>query len=278
MKKQCWIVVLGFLISSCQEEVTLPLNELDELVPVIEATWSDISAYNEVQISLAENYMDSTSYTIVTDAEVVIINQTNRDMLPFRFDPNSFTYKPVLPFEVAKVGSTYLLRVKWNGHVYESQGVMLAPPIIDSVTYKFQEERLFRDEGYYIKVYGEIPFVENNFYRIKIIENDTIKNDRDDFLLFDDTFGLEFFEDGLELGYPFDAGDVVRMELYRMNEGAFIYLNQLVNLLYSDGGLFSPPPQNPESNIRVVSDDSQVMGYFNVSPILTETVVIDETK
>lgn len=278
MKIQWWIVVLGFLISSCQEEVTLPFNELDEVVPVIEATWSNISAYNEVQISLAENYMDSSSYTVVANAEVVIVNQSNREVFPFRFDPNFFTYKPVLPFKVAQVGSTYLLRVKWDGHVYESQGVMLAPPIIDSVTYQFQEERFFRDEGYYIKVYGEIPFEQDNFYRIKVIENDTLKSDRDDFLLFDDTFGLKFFEDGLELGYSFDAGDKVRMELYRMNEGVFNYLSQLVNLLYSDGGLFSPPPQNPESNIRVVSDDSRVMGYFNVSPILTETVVIEESK
>jgi hypothetical protein len=64
------------------------------------------------------------------------------------------------------------------------------------------------------------------------------------------------------------------MELYRLNKDAFVYLNQLVNLLFNDGGLFSPPPQNPTSNIRVVSGKGEVLGYFVVSPVLTRTVTI----
>jgi hypothetical protein len=107
-----------------------------------------------------------------------------------------------------------------------------------------------------------------------VIENDTLKNQREDYLLFDDTFGLTFFEQGLELGYAFQEKDVVRLELFRLNKDAYDYLNQLVNLLFNDGGLFSPPPQNPESNIRVVKGNSEVLGYFLVSPLFTRTIVI----
>jgi hypothetical protein len=64
------------------------------------------------------------------------------------------------------------------------------------------------------------------------------------------------------------------MELYRLNKDAFDYLSQLVSLLFNDGGLFSPPPQNPESNIRVAKGNSQVLGYFVVSPVLTRTVTL----
>jgi hypothetical protein len=92
--------------------------------------------------------------------------------------------------------------------------------------------------------------------------------------LFDDTFGLQVFEKGLELGYAFQKNDRVRLELYRLNKDAFVYLSQLVNLLFNDGGLFSPPPQNPTSNIRVVSGKGEVLGYFAVSPLLSRTVVI----
>jgi hypothetical protein len=151
---------------------------------------------------------------------------------------------------------------------------MLAPPILDSVVWNYEKDRPFRGEGYFIKVYGKIPFLDNNQYRIRVIENDTLKNKREDYLLFDDTFGLQVFEKGLELGYAFQKNDRVRMELYRLNKDAFVYLNQLVNLLFNDGGLFSPPPQNPTSNIRVVSGKGEVLGYFVVSPVLTRTVTI----
>jgi hypothetical protein len=151
---------------------------------------------------------------------------------------------------------------------------MLAPPILDSVVWNYEKDRPFRGEGYFIKVFGKIPFLDNNQYRIRVFENDTLKNQREDYLLFDDTFGLQVFEKGLELGYAFQKNDRVRMELYRLNKDAFVYLNQLVNLLFNDGGLFSPPPQNPTSNIRVVSGKGEVLGYFVVSPVLTRTVTI----
>ena len=122
------------------------------------------------------------------------------------------------------MGEKYQLTVRWNNSVFTSSGTLLAPPTVDSVTYEYQEDRLFRDEGYYIKVYGEIPFEEDNYYRIRVIENDTLKNDRDD---------------------------------------------------YNDGGLFSPPPQNPVSNITVIQGESDVLGYFNVTSVLSRTVSIE---
>jgi hypothetical protein len=61
-----------------------------------------------------------------------------------------------------------------------------------------------------------------------------------------------------------------------MTREPYNYLNQLLGLLFSDGGLFSPPPQNPDTNIKVVYGDSPVLGYFVVSPILSEFVLIRE--
>ena len=270
-----WIVILALAAFSCQEEVYLPLATIDGDVPVIEAVWTDNTYYNEVKISLAEDYFDTLETQLISDAEVFISEEGSARKIPFAYNVYSNSYLPLNTGEKAEVGEKYQLTVRWNNSVFTSSGTLLAPPTVDSVTYEYQEDRLFRDEGYYIKVYGEIPFEEDNYYRIRVIENDTLKNDRDDYLLFDDTFGLRFFEEGLELNYSFDEGDKVRLELFRLNQKAYDYLSQLVNLLYNDGGLFSPPPQNPVSNITVIQGESDVLGYFNVTSVLSRTVSIE---
>ena len=273
MRYTLFVLVL-FLFSSCQEEVFLPLGSKEELIPTIEAFWTDQGTYNEVRISLSKDYYDSLQTEIIRDAEVMITVPGTNKVIPFQFLPGLNTYRPVNPLERAVVGERYQLDVKWRDNIYRSEGVMLEAPILDSLTWKFEEERIFREEGYYIKVYGKVPFEEDNNYRIRVIENDTLKNQREDYLLFDDTFGLQFFEQGLELGYAFEENDRVRLELFRLNRDAYDYLNELVNLLFNDGGLFSPPPQNPTTNIRMVQGKPEVLGYFMVSPVLVRTVVI----
>ncbi len=276
--RNLFVAILGILLFSCQEEVNLPLASLDEDIPVIEASWTDVNFYNEVKISKAQNYFDTTNRPYIEDAEVYILERSSQRRINFFFFPQTASFRPVNPQEVARVGEAYELHVIWQENEFVANGLMLAPPIVDSLTYAFQPKRLFRDEGYYIKVYGQIPFEDNNYYRIRIIENDTLKNDRGDYLLFDDSFGLSFFEEGLELGYAFKARDEVRLELYRLNQDAYNYLNQLVSLLFSDGGLFSPPPQNPDTNIRVLKGGTDVLGYFMVSPVLTHSLKIEEKE
>ncbi|TFV97544.1 DUF4249 domain-containing protein [Algoriphagus kandeliae] len=267
---------LFFLIANlgCQEEVDLPLATIEGDVPIIEGNWTDVPSLNEVKISLAQNYFDNEDATIIGDAEVFIRNLNTGEAIPFQFLSQFSIYKPADPRRVAVIGERYELIVQWRGNEYRSRGEMLPPPILDSLNYEYQEERIFREEGYYIKAFGKIPFEEDNYYRIRIIENDTLKNDRDDYLLFDDTFGVEFFEEGLELNYAFEEGDRVRLELFRMNKDVFDYFNQLVGLLFNDGGLFSPPPQNPDTNIQIIQGQGPVLGYFLVGPVLQESIDI----
>ncbi|SHO59650.1 DUF4249 family protein [Algoriphagus zhangzhouensis] len=275
MKRYFSFLVLIALFS-CQEEVDLPLATIDEAIPVIEGVWTDKDYYNEVKITLAKNYFDTTARPIISDAEVFVMTPERDMVIKLTYYPETESYKSSDNQVVAEIGRTYELHVAWQDKYFVSSGTMLAPPILDSLTYEFKEERLFFDEGYFIKAYGKIPFEDDNYYRIRVIENDSLKNSRDDYLLFDDTFGLKFFEEGLELGYAFDEGDRVRMELFRMNRDVYNYFTELVGLLYNDGGLFSPPPQNPDNNIRIQQGGGDVLGYFMVSPVLSETVLIRE--
>ena len=268
------IVILTFILfSSCQEEVLLDLETL-EPIPVIEAIWTDNSSINQVKITLSKDYYLEGDNEVVENADVSIKNIDSGAVILFFYSPANKKYLAQNGVR-GIIGQRYELSVIIGQNEYVSQGTILPPPVLDSVVVEFKEERLFREEGYYLTVYGKIPFTQDNNYRIRIIENDTLRNSRFDYLLFDDSFGTSILDNGFELsGFPFKANDKIRLELFRLNQGAFDYLNQLVSLLFNDGGLFSPPPQNPQSNIRLKKGQGSILGYFMTSPILSETVQI----
>lgn len=267
--------IIGILfLSSCQEEVFLDLRP-QERIPIIEAFWTDNPSLNRVKITYSRGYYDTLENEIVRDAQVSISNLTSGENIPFAFSEDFRRYLPTRYF-AGKKGDTYQLTVKLGDQVFQSEGTLLQPPVLDSITYEFREEQLFSDEGYYLTVYGKIPFATDNFYRLRIIRNDTLLSGRQDYLLFDDTFGTSILENGFQLnGFSFRAGDRVKLELFRLNRSAFDYLNDLVNLLFNDGGLFSPPPQNPRSNIRTVQGGGRVEGYFKVASMISDKVVIE---
>ena len=271
----CLVILVMF--SSCQEEVFIDLAEHPS-TPVIEAIWTDIAGLNQVSITTTKNYYEPDFNEIITDAEVFMINETTGKKIEFRYLPQARTYLP-LNNRVAKIGHSYQLNVIYNNNHYQSNGTTLEPPTLDSIAVEFRDQRLFREEGYYLTLYGDIPFETDNYYRIRIIRNDTLLNRRNDYLLFDDTFGTQILNNGFELnGYVFNKNDRVRLELYRLNKDAYDYLNELVGLLFNDGGLFSPPPQNPTSNIRLISGVGDVLGYFMTSSVVSANLIIDEDR
>jgi hypothetical protein len=272
--KRIFILLVVLALYSCQEEVFLELKTI-EPIPAIEGVWTDAGTLNFVKITSSKDFYDEEPNEVIDDAVVVIKNLSTGLNIPFRFSDQAKRYFPFGNIG-GTIGDEYQLSVKWGNNEYVSEGMLLEPPILDSITYEFKEERLFRQEGYYVTIFGKIPFSENNNYRVRIIKNDTLMNSRNDYLLFDDTFGTSILDNGFELtGFPFKANDRIRLELYRLNQDAFDYMNQLVNLLFNDGGLFSPPPQNPETNIRKIGGDGKVLGYFLVSPVLSETITIE---
>lgn len=280
MKKYLNVYLFLSLVAlvSCQEEVHLELKNAEK-IPVIEAIWTNSPNANKVSVIFSRDFYDTLANETIADADVSITNVNSGERVGFMFVEELGHFLP-LNNKTAEIGNRYRLEVKINELVYFSEGDVLEPPVLDSITYRYNEEQFFRDEGYYVTVYGKIPFEKDNFYRLKIIRNDTLLNRRSDYLLFDDSFGTSILDNGFELnGTAFERNDKVKLELYRLNQAPYDYLNQLVNLLFNDGGLFSPPPQNPTSNIFVENGNGRVGGYFLTAPVLSKTVVIiDESS
>ncbi|WP_291783118.1 DUF4249 domain-containing protein [Cecembia sp.] len=273
MKRSLNAILLLILLASCQEEVFLELNSVEPR-PVIEAFWTDAGIYNFVRLSTSRDFYSEEDNVLIENATVFIENEDNGQIFPFRFSQQAGRYLPINN-GAGNVGGNYRLHVEWEDNIYESSGLLLDAPVLDSIVYNFRDERVFRESGYYLTLYGDIPFEDNNFYRLRVVRNDTLLNNRNDYLLFDDSFGTSILNRGFELsGFPFNANDRVRLELFRLNRSAFDYLNQLVGLLFNDGGLFSPPPQNPMSNIDLVAGEIAPLGYFKVSSVRTATIVV----
>lgn len=271
------VVIIGLLIFlfSCQEEAALELGARDK-IPVIEGVWTDNPSDNFVSVAYSRDYYDTLDNERIPDALVQIEDLENGEIIEFRYVGELGQYLP-LNQQAAEIGHEYRLRVALEGKEYSATGTTLEAPVLDSITYEFKEERFFADEGYYLTLYGKIPFTENNFYRLKLTRNDTLLNRRSDYFLFDDTFGSSILNNGFELtAFTFEKEDKVKLQMLRLNESSYDYLNQLVNLLFNDGGLFSPPPANPRTNLTVSQGVGEVMGYFMTAPVVTRTIMIQD--
>ena len=156
MKKTWILLLISSLFFSCQEEVILDLDQKEGRIPVIEGYWTDQGISNEVKISLAKNYYDSLDQESVRDAEVFVKELKTGRKIAFRYLEATRSYRPN-PLERAIVGESYQLNVNWKGQTYQSEGLMLAPPILDSVVWNYEKD-LFAVRGTSLKYMGRSLF------------------------------------------------------------------------------------------------------------------------
>ena len=173
------------------------------------------------------------------------------------------------------MGNTYTLHVSYKENDYEAIGTILEPPIFDSLTYRFIEETPLKDEGYYLYFFGKTPKPGISYYRWLVYKNGELFNtEPEDFLLASDEFVNEELDD-LEFPFAFQIQDTLRLEMYSIERTMFDYYNELLTILFNDGGLFSPPPVNPVSNVKNLTDPQKPpLGYFQTSPVVAEEVII----
>jgi len=272
-------IALFILLGSCQEVIELDLPNSDpqlviegELIRWVEDPERD---YAQVTISATGNYYDEEAFTPVSEALVQIedLNAQQVYDLPLQENQPGVYQSREIP---VMLGNQYQLRVEYEGNLYQAEGTVLPVAELDSFSYRFREETLLLEEGYYFFFSGRTPKERGiNYYRFKIYEDDSLYNEPEDYLIQSDEL-LQADIDTLQLAnYAFDLGDSVRIEMFSLNKDVFNYYNQLVELLFNDGGLFSPPPRNPDTNIINVSNPNlPPLGFFQVSSALDGGAIV----
>ena len=272
MKKFVQIIIILLLFQQCQEETDLNLRNVEPRV-VIEGIITDAEGPYTVLVSETFNYYDNSPDTGASGAEVIISDNEGFSETLEETEKGIYQTKALQ----GKVGNTYILNVRYKETDYEASGTILEPPVFDSLTYRFVEETPLKDEGYYLYFFGKTPKPGISYYRWLVYKNGELFNtEPEDFLLASDEFVNEELDD-LEFPFAFDLQDTLRLEMYSLSRPMFDYYNELLTILFNDGGLFSPPPVNPVSNIKNLMDPGNPpLGYFQVSPVVAEEVIILE--
>lgn len=277
------ILLCSGLAWGCQEIIELELPNTDpQLVIEGEVTyWAEEPENNlaQVRIATSGNYYDADAFNPVNDASVQIEDLNNSrvyDLFAIEDEPGYYRNRSI-PLDS---GNTYRLQVSYDGNLYTSEGTILPVAELDSFSYKYRPNTPLLEPGYYFFFSGRTPKERGiNYYRFKIYENDSLYNEPGDYLIQSDEF-LQAQIDTLQLSnYSFDLADTVRIEMYSLNRDVFEYYNQLVELLFNDGGLFSSPPRNPDSNIvNVTNPDDPPLGFFQVSSALQGGAVVEDRQ
>jgi len=258
------LLMLTLLLFGCEKVIDVDLNDAHPQV-VVEANISKFPFMAEVKLSKTGSYFGEGESEKIKDADVVVGSSLGES---FRFtETENGVYKSteIEPTE----NITYNLTIKTEGEIYESEATLPPTIPIDSLNYFFDKGFAFFDEGYITRLYFSDPPNIENFYRIKIYENDTLHDEPDNFIVFDDRLiDGQHIEVTLR-GNIFDVGDTISIQLISLDKGAFEYFNTFKELINVNPG--SAAPANPTSNIS-----NSALGFFSAWSSDIETVVIKE--
>ena len=229
-----------------------------------------------IRLRKSTPFFDEDTILDVTGASVTVTNDSSGTNFVFT-DQNNGTYQttsfqPVL-------GQSYTLRIEYNGEIYTAQETMT--PVTD-ITDVFQS----RDEGFEldlleVNVVFTDPEEEGNNYMFKF--------QRQGDLLPVLEYAEDEFVNGNEIEWwfepedednirPFEAGDIVDVELYGISRPYYDYIKILIDQI-GGVGIFDTTPVAVKGNvINETTPDNYAFGYFRLTEVdrTSYTFVEDE--
>ena len=277
MKKILLIISTVVVLFGCEEAIQLDLDQTPTRY-VIDGLITDELAKHYVKISTSTDFYSEGNTPRVSGAVVEVSDDTGNSYFFAESETNKGYYEA--EFEGVP-GRTYSLAVTLpNGEEFSANDELaFLPPIVDSLVWEIDEDEQEDpdDEGFFYKlrIFGKEPQATKDYYLFKFYRNDTIQN-------FDSQTGIFFADDeligefiyGLEAPEYYKEGDEAQFEMYRLSRDAFLFYNDLNNIVNGDGGMFGPSPANPRTNIQ--NANGLGLGLFQVSAIERKSIIVGE--
>lgn len=289
------LISLGVFLFSCTKEVLLDLPPFSEKVVVdgrIEPGMPPLVILTRTRDFYGETSLDALANSFVHDAVVTVsdgsstvtlteicANNIDPDLLPLvseilGIDPEQLTainfcaYVGLSLDFVGVVGKNYTLNIQAGNDSYTSQTSLLPPPVIDSLYFQIEQNRI--EHGFGWSVLNDNPATYNAyFFEMKRIHKNSQGEQADQFFrhslnsAFDDTFfnGLTFKfgftnigsyrDDDIPQEFKgfFRTNDTVVIKLSSLDYDVFKFHEMKLVQVASEGNPFASPTYIP-TNIQ----------------------------
>lgn len=255
------------LFPGCQKVINIDLNEAAPKI-VIEGFVNDRRGPYSVSITRSGSYFNQPVLASVSDAKVIISDDFGTtDSLREVAQGIYITSKTRgIP------GRTYTLKVISENIEYTGTSTMLSHVNIDSlklVKSEFQRFDLGTNDknkiNYEIHCFFKDPS-EKNYYRIRVLKNDSINTQS--YRLYDDQYTNGLVTE-LRVSDA-EAGNTYRIELLSIDKATYGYYRSLSALLNTNA-FFGSTPANPDNNLS-----NGALGYFGTAAVSSKTVIITQ--
>jgi len=256
-----------FLFPGCQKVIDVDLNEAAPKI-VIEGLINDKRGPYSVSITKSGSYFNQPDLPSVSGARVFVTDDFGatdslREAAPGIYITSRTRGVP---------GRTYTLKVISDDIEYTGISTMMSHVSIDSLKIVKSEFQRFDLDGnnrnkfqYELHCFFRDP-LEKNYYRIRVLKNDSINTQS--YRLYDDQYTNGLVTE-LRVSNA-EAGNTYRIELLSVDKATYAYYRSLAYLLYTNP-FFGSTPANPESNLS-----NGALGYFGAVAISSRTVTITE--
>jgi len=272
MKNLIYIIASLLIFSSCEETIILDTDQV-ETRTIIEAVVTDLPNRQYVRLTTTADFYSEEEYPTISDAEV---NVTDGNGIVHHYSESAEQpgyYYPDVDYQ-GEANVEYSLNVNINGAIFTASDILLPVTPIDSLSVRLDEDEMSdpEDEGRFYKplLYAKEPQDEENYYLWRFYKNGEIYNDDGDYVTMSNDVAIGENIDGVEAPFYYAEGDVARVEMISLTRDCFVFYSDLTNLVFSDGGIFTPQPANPRSNIT-----GGALGVFQVSSIAVDEIVIE---
>jgi len=272
------ILLMVMILVGCEEPYTIEEQQATPNIS-IDALVTDQFARHYVKISRTVSFYATGSTPPVSGAQVEVSDDQGNVYVYGEESPGIYYSQDSFS---GVTGRKYSLSVMIGGVAYTAEEEMMPVTAIDSLDYYLDQDRQEEledqedldpdEEGRYYEVvfYAKEPQETEDYYLFKFYRDGTLFNyDGQDIYFADDTFIQEDIN-GVAFNDWYQLGETASMEMYSITRNVFLFYNDLAITLNNDGGLFSPLPTNPRSNIS-----NGALGVFQVSAVATDSVKIE---
>lgn len=289
--RNSFLLLLLIPLFSCEDEISVDLKEAPPAY-VVDAWINNQSETQVITLNWTQDYFDSTPYSPVSGASVVITDSKGNELVFNEGEPGEYIWEPsTSPFQIDSIGAEYDLQIEVADEIFTATSKLNRVPTVDSLIFTFQEEESpFEPEGYYAQFVATDFLGPGDSYWIKTYRNGILLNNPFDITVaFDAGFseggnidGVVFIQpiqdsvtplnEDLDEIEPYQIGDSLYVEIHSISNEAFNFLQQVQIQTQRSGGfgeIFAQPLENVSTNIRTLNNASQnqVIGFFNVAGI-----------